>query len=48
MTPDHIPASLAHRPGVTTFVSHDSVRLQETNGSSDAWIESDELCEVVE
>ena len=45
-TPGHIPAPQRHRPGVTTIVSHDSVRLCETNGSSEAWIESDELYEV--
>jgi len=44
--PDHIPAPLAHRPGITTVVFHDGVRLRESNGSPEAWIESDQLYEV--
>lgn len=44
--PGHIPAPQAHRPGITTLVFHDGVRLRETRGSPEAWIESDRLYEV--
>jgi len=44
--PDHIPAPQRHRPGVTTLVSRDGVRIQETDGTQGAWIESDQLYEV--